>query len=327
MDQLIQTFISIISDKYNINTYELKELWERNETNRTIVQEKSSKRSSNGKTEVYNIKNILKHLNNNTDIGKKLIISLQETMNITFKKAECRTKSNRKSHFDFIIIDINDKKYRIEHKGSYLYKKIKDIDTPWKNGVQFVNAGCEKFDITLIYAKLWYDCYIYSNYLSDYYKLSSDIPTFNTWYKGDCCTQGDPKTLFGKELKKVYRNEYVKSSLLHLRKKINNLFLEKIQSDPTILTKFKETVINLGNQCLSEKDIWLQVNGNIDSNISNIDFKWYKNILLGRNYTIETVIKSDIDFYFFSAENNINFSCKLRWGKGCGFSNLRIDFK
>ena len=71
MDQLIQTFISIISDKYNISTYELKELWERNETNRTIVQEKSSKRSSNGKTEVYNIKNILKHLNNNTDIGKK----------------------------------------------------------------------------------------------------------------------------------------------------------------------------------------------------------------------------------------------------------------
>jgi phosphomannomutase len=30
---------------------------------------------------------------------------------------------------------------------------------------------------------------------------------------------------------------------------------------------------------------------------------------------------------FINIENKINFKAKLRWGKGCGFSNLRIDLK
>ena len=38
-------------------------------------------------------------------------------------------------------------------------------------------------------------------------------------------------------------------------------------------------------------------------------------------------MKSDFDFDFISTENKINFKAKLRWGKGCGFSNLRIDLK
>ena len=296
----------------------------------TIEKTDSTKRSNNGKTEEYNIKQIINHLNNSTDLGKKLISSLYNNMNITFKIAECRPTSNRQSHYDFIIIDNNDKKYRIEHKGSCKYKKIKNTDTPWKSGVQFVNAGCEKFDICKIYAKLWYDKYISSNYLSDCYNICSVIPTFNTWYKSDCCTQGDPKTLFSKELKiacKKYEGKSQLSNLRKLRKDINNDLFNKIQSDSTILDAFTKTVIDLGNTCLLEKDLWLQINGYINDNISNIDFKWYGKILLDEKYTVNISMKSDFDFEFINIENEINFKAKLRWGKGCGFSNLRIDLK
>ena len=319
VDKVVQTFIEKISNKYNIKNTELTDLW--NEKN------KCTKRSNNGKTEEYNIIQLVNHLNNSTDLGKKLISSLYENMNITFKTAECRPKSNRKSHYDFIIIDNNGRKYQVEHKGSFRYKKIKDTDTPWKSGVQFVNAGCEKFDISHIYAKLWYDKYISSKYLSDCYKLSSDIPTFNTWYKSDCCTQGDPKSKFSIELKTVckkYEGKSQLSNLRKLRKDINNDLFNKIQSDSTILDKFTETVINLGNTCLLEKDLWLQINGNIND---NVDFKWYGKILLDEKYTVNISMKSDFDFDFISTENKINFKAKLRWGKGCGFSNLRIDLK
>ena len=281
-------------------------------------------KSNNGINEENNIKIILESLNNNTDLGVKLISSLRDNMKIEFKKAYHRKKSNRKSHYDFIIEDNNGVIHQIEHKGSYIYKKIEDTDTPWKSGVQFVNAGCEKFNVGRIYSKLWYDNYLYSKYLSDCYKLSSDIPTFNTWYKSDCCTQGDPKTLFGKELKKVYREQNGNTSLLHLRKEINKQFIEEIEKNPVILNDFKDTVITFGNECLKEKHIWLQINGNL---LENVDFKWYNKFLLSDNYKIDIIVKSDIDFNFISTTNDMNFSCKLRWGKGAGFSNLRIDFK
>jgi hypothetical protein len=80
----------------------------------------------------------------------------------------------------------------------------------------------------------------------------------------------------------------------------------------------------LGNTCLSEKDLWLQINGDIND---NVDFKWYDKILLDEKYTVNISMKSDFDFDFISIENKINFKAKLRWGKGCGFSNLRIDLK
>ena len=284
-------------------------------------------RENNGKNERVNIKDIMNHLNTSTPLGIKLILSLEKDMNIEFKKAYERNGNNRHTHYDFVIIDKNGKEYQIEHKGSCLYKKIKDTDKPFKSGVQFVNAGCEKFEISRIYASLWYEEYIKSGYLSKTYKLESEIPTFNTWYKSDCCTQGNPKTKFGEELKKKYRNEYGKTSLLKLRKKINDKFLDKIGSDNKILENFKQIVINIGNTCLNEKHVWIQINGDINGDINKIDFKWYNGFKLNENYKVQAITKSDIDFYFNSDSKDFNFRCKLRWGKGCGFSNLRIDFK
>ncbi len=112
-----------------------------------------------------------------------------------------------------------------------------------------------------------------------------------------------------------------------MRKDINNDLFNKIQSDSTILEVFTKTVIDLGNTCLLEKDLWLQINGDINGNLSNIDFKWYDKILLDEKYRVNISMRSDFDFEFINIENKINFKAKLRWGKGCGFSNLRIDLK
>jgi len=284
-------------------------------------------RENNGKNEEDDINTIIKHLNERSELGLKMIKSLEKDLSIIFQKAIKRNGCNRKTHYDFIIIDQYNKEHQIEHKGSYKYKKIKDDDKPWKNGVQFLNNGAEKFNICKIYAMLWYQEYINSDFLSNIYKLQAKKPTFNTWYKSDCCTQGDPKTLFGIELKKVYREKYGKGSLLNLRKKINNKFVELVNSDKKILEDFENIVIEESNKVLKEKHIWLQINGDINL-YKNIDFKWYNgnNFKLEKNNNISLKIKSDIDFQFICT-SGFKFFCKLRWGKGCGFSNLRIDFK
>lgn len=286
-------------------------------------------RKNNGKTEVQNIKNIVYHLNNYTLLGKKFIEYLKEQCSIDFKQAEVRNGSNRKTHYDFIIVDKKGNEYQVEHKGSFKYKKIKDTDKPWCNAVQFVNAGCEKFDICRLYARIWYDEYIKSGYLSRTYKLKSVIPTFNTWYKSDCCTQGDPKTLFGKEFKTFYRNEYGNTSPLNLRRKINSKFLSSVKDDNNILDKFSKSVVDIADKFLKEKHIWLQINGDINGDINELEFKWYKEFKVDKEYKIKNIkTTSDIDFIFTSDNPEyFNFSCKLRWGKGCGFSNLRIGFQ
>lgn len=285
-------------------------------------------RKNNGKNEVQQVKDIVYHLNNYTLLGKKLIEYLKEQCSIDFKQADVRNGSNRKTHYDFIIVDKKGNEYQVEHKGSVLYKKIKDTDKPWCNAGQFVNAGCEKFDICRLYARLWYDEYIKSGYLSKTYKLKSKIPTFNTWYKSDCCSQGDPKTLFGKEFKTFYKNEYGNSPL-KLRKKINSKFLNKVDPDNNILDSFIKSAVDIADRCLKEKHIWLQINGDVNGDVNQLEFKWYKEIKVDKKYKIKDIkITSDIDFIFTSDKPEyLNFFCKLRWGGGCGFNNLRVDFK
>lgn len=283
---------------------------------------KKNDRANNGKNEKENITKLIFHLNNNTNLGIKIVKKLKEEFGIVFKKAISR-EGNRKSHYDFIIIDINDKKYQVEHKGSYVFKRIATEDKPWKSGVQFLNGGAEKFQIANVYARIWYDEYIKSGFLSNKYKVESPIPTFNTWFKSDCSKQGNPETSFGKELKKNFRNEYGQTSLLDLRKKINSLFLEKYNNDIALQDEFKNEIDNIVKQVLKEKDLWIQINGDLDCD--EVSFKWYKNISYSKIIKVSVSCKNDIDFDIKT--DKFNFGSKLRWGKGAGFSNLRIDAK
>lgn len=289
-----------------------------------------SKKSKNGSNEVKNVNKIIEHLNNRTLLGSRLIEYLNSNLNIQFDKAESR-KNSRKCHYDFIIYDTNGNSYNVEHKGSCKIKKIQRHDKPWKSGVQYANLGAEKFKISRMYGELWYNEYIKSGELSRVYKIDSKIPTFNTWFKRDCCTQGDPRTLFGIELKKKYRDEYGhKSSLLTYREKINKLFLTKIKENHKFLDDLTPDVLSKSNDVMKEKDLWLQINGDIfNDDPYKICFKWYPKIVFDTLELKECNSKSDIDIYFNGIQGKVTWEilAKLRWGKGAGFSNLRIDLK
>lgn len=319
--------------KYDQNGVYLCGLHSKDKNNRKELHtncKPKNRKSKNSENEEKNITKLIEHLNNRSKIGQILINCLQSDLNIIFDKAEKRNNS-RKSHYDFVIYDNNGTRYTIEHKGSYKYKKIQRHDKPWKSGVQFANIGAEKFEIGKLYGKLWYKEYIESNHLKSVYKLENTNPTFNTWYKSDCCNQGDPKTSFGKELKKKYRDEYGnKSSLLSLRRKINTLFLDEINQRPVILKDFTSTMLKKANEFLNEKDIWLQINGDIfDDNPDNICFKWYSKITFDSIEFKTCDSKTDIDIYYHANQGDVKWDIQstLRWGKGAGFSNLRVDLK
>lgn len=278
-------------------------------------------RKFNGKNELKNVDDIIDAMNNNTVIGKKLTKYFYNLTGLKIKMVCNRENHNRKCHYDFIIVDINNNKYKIEYKASFKYRKISSLDKPWKSGVQFANVGAEQFNITINYAKLWYDEYIGNGYLKNLFKLESSIPSFNSWYKSDCCSQGNPKTLFGIELKNYYKREY-NSSLLSLRSNINKKMLETVLNNKIIMDEFYITVTDMANKFLSQKDYWLQLNGDINEKVS---FKWYSKLTLSNIINTSISIKSDIDIIIEYEEMTI--CCKLRWGKGAGFSNLRIDFK
>lgn len=279
------------------------------------------KKCNNGKNEKEDIKNIMEYMTTPTCLGGELIVSLEELVGKKFKHIEERSESNLKSHYDFKITYTDGTCHMVEHKGSAKYKKIKD-HKPWADSVQFANVPGNKSPFSMVYCRIWYDMYIFSGYLSKEYKLKEKIPTFNTWYKQDCCNQ-KPGTLFGRELKRNFRNEHGSNSKLlrDLRGKVNKQFVEYVNNNPDELEKFKITMIEIGKDMLNQKDIWLKVNGNLNDN--RIYFKWYNKFQLGDEYDIKVSTKSDIDFQFTSLDKQyIDFQCKLRWRNGCGFSNV-----
>ena len=104
-------------------------------------------------------------------------------------------------------------KYRCEVKSS----KSKHPDcwnNPWDYAVQFLNGTGDNWRIRKIYAKQWYEKL---PEIKEKYKLESDIPAFNFWWKKDA-NMGSVKTVFGKEFKnKVTSKERVLSRVILLK--------------------------------------------------------------------------------------------------------------
>lgn len=312
----IDKYTKKVSIKYGIDYKELKEL-----LNKSPKDFRS--KDKNGENEVEDVKYIIYSLNTNNELGNILKTNFYKIFNKNIVKTIDRDGNNRKKHYDFIIVDEDNNKYQVEHKGSKTFKRIRDSDMPWKTGVQYANMGAEKYKITEKYAKIWYNEYIISGLFKEKFNLKSSIPTFNTWYKSDCCTQGNPKTLFGIELKSTCKSSNI--SLLDYRKKVNSIMVVEVLSNEEILKEFSNTVLELTNKCLSNKDYWLQINGDL-KDVEKISFKWYPKIIIENLNEITFSIKTDIDFHI-EYEGGLTLNPKLRWGKGCGFSNLRIDLK
>ena len=101
----------------------------------------------------------------------------------------------------------------------------------------------------------------------------------------------------------------------------DTLFLLEKYIKPGVATIELDSIAE--DYIMNQKDVWLQTTGTIDGPFS---FKWFDKIEPKKIVDVELVKNKDIEF-IFKLEDNTSFTGIMRWGKGCGFSCFRIDFK
>jgi len=277
-----------------------------------------------GSNEVKDINTIINAIQTKTPCGIQLISTYATKFpGSELLSARPRLGANRGTHYDFeALINTNGVEawHSIEHKGSYKYTPIKKEERPWDAGVQFHNGGCEKYSLTRKYARTWYDHYIASNVLKSEFGITAPTPTFEDWFKWDCKAQDDPKTEFGKELKVTVRERRgPTASLLEKRQQVNEA-LDITEEDITLL---KTEVIAIANEALKHKERWLTIHGDLTG---SFHCAWYPQFTITSINEVIVTKKKDISIEF-RCNDNFVFEGLLRWGKGAGFSNLRLDMR
>lgn len=277
-----------------------------------------------GVNETEDILFIIDAIHKKSISGMKFIDAFNKKFGDTLLDARVRTGSNRGTHYDFDILvrftDGSEKWKHVEHKGAK-GGVIKDGEKPWLAGVQFHNGGCDKYTIARNYAKIHYDKHVASGDLSRSWNLSSPIPSFTDWWKNDCCRQDDPRTPFGIELKAAVRKvRGPKGSLLPERKPV----IEALPIDAQVQAQLIKEVLPIANSVLEQKDYWLTIRGSLNSEEFNL--AWNPKFTIGAINSVNIIKKDDV-WFEFNCTDEFKFKAILRWGKGAGFSCLRIDLR
>jgi hypothetical protein len=240
------------------------------------------------------------------------------------------TKSgDRKTHYDFCV-DTNQRiGLRVEHKGSKDNKPIDPTMKPWHLGVQWHN-GSPKYQVLNKYLRLWYDYWVGSGRLSEKYQIVAPIPVFEIWMKKDAMVQGNPTTPYGKELKQKARERNgEKSSLMEERDEFvtQGGFSQELLTTED-LEELKQGVMETANRCLQEKDLWIQIAGNLhDESEDAFQVQWSpKCAMMSEIVSVEMSVKKNVEFVF-TCVDGFRILGIMRWGKGQGFSNFRFDLK
>lgn len=273
--------------------------------------------------EVLDVERIITAIHTKSPTGIKIAAAFHSKFGYEILDARQRAGSSRGTHNDFEIL-VNEPDgpvwRRCEHKGGKEYKVIGPNDKPWKSGVQFHNGGCDKYSITKKYARAWYDIHVGSGTLKAEFGIEASIPSYEDWYKHDCCVQADPKTEFGKELKRRVRELHgPKASLLDKRAAVHAA-LEIGEDD---MRTFMEEVLPIMKEALEQKDYWLAIQGDLGG---EFHMAWYPKFTV---FAIKDCsVKKGKDIHFdLQCSDDIVLHPILRWGKGAGFSCLRIDLK
>ena len=217
------------------------------------------------------------------------------------------------------------------NKGKYdLYKSVK----PWeRNCSERLNGNIKNIRICEIFAILWYENIVCNYEINSIIGNDLPIPPFNEWYINDCCSQGNPNTDWGRENKKNVKEKWKNGDKkISLNKKngvpidgreiifddFKNKFTEDVKSN--LIQDIHDEL----NCFMKQKDIWITTCGQIP----DIDYRFWNNFEPEeiKDITIKYKKGSDIIFKCIT-ENDDYFKCYLRWGKGCGFSNLRFDIR
>lgn len=281
-----------------------------NEPTKTRTKDKAAA------NEVIEVAEIIRALHERTPSGLKMSAAFKERFGIELSDARPRAGSSRGTHYDFEIL-VNGAWKHVEHKGGKDVLTIKPDDKPWAAGVQFANMGCEKWSLAKKYAHVWYDLYIGSGEFKKEWNLTAPIPTFDEWFQGDCKRQDNPKTPFGVELKKAVREQG--GSLLEKRAAV----LAALELSADEIETLKKEVLSIANVVLEEKDYWMTIRGNVKG---EFNVAWFPKFTIER--IDEVVINKKLDLILeFRCGGGFTFIGHLRWGKGAGFSNLRLDLR
>jgi hypothetical protein len=289
--------------------------------------------------ETRDISFIVAAIHSKNQTGQKFLSSFKEKFGCDILDARVRNGS-RKNHYDFdILIRFNTGEEawkHVEHKSSSVFREIKCDEKYWATAVQFHNGKCTDYSISKTYARKFYDTYIGSDSLKKIWGITSPTPAFDLWFNHDCKVQQDPKTPFTRELKEKVKKARgcgswswdqkckcgkCKNASLRDERGAVNLALEFTKEDEK---KLIAEVLPIANKALEQKEYWLTICGNLDE--GNFNLAWNPKFKIGEIKKV--VIRRELDVWFdFTCSDGFTFSAHLRWGKGAGFSCLRVDLK
>lgn len=288
-----------------------------------IMNVKKDGRHSARADESIRINKIAKYINENTDVGRKI----KDSYTAKFGKnvANIGLAGSNRDHYDIIIYHDDGTMTRVEEKHS---DKVLDKDmVPWKNSVQVLNGVGNHYEVGRKYARIFYDNIISQVNWREILKCEDipDIPSYEEWIK-DAFRCGDPKTPFVMKLKSLCRETHgAKSSFTG-----QNGTLDLRAMFPEFILTEEETALFLLeintklHEVMSQKDCFLQTKGDIDGH--DFEFVWRERVECPQFTNIKIRREKDI-FIDLICETGENFSGILRWGKGCGFTNIRFDVR
>lgn len=289
------------------------------------IKNKGTK-SGNGNDETQRLKIIADEINSNSEIGRKMKESYKEKFNKDISKVDI--KGSKSDYYDLLIINTDGTKLKCEEKGTKNYSIIDCNTIPYENSVQFYNGPAKNFSISKKYLQIWYNENVNNAQIKQMYNLPN-IPSFEEWLEGSPYCMVDPTNNYSKMLKKNYREKYGENTSMNGWKH-DNIDYRAIVNSKFNLSEFDKQILiketqEIYTNIMNEKEIWLQTTGNPCGLFS---FSWYDKIEPKIITDVYLVKKKDVLFKFI-LDNNINdtFTAIMRWGKGCGFSCFRIDFK
>jgi hypothetical protein len=288
-------------------------------------------KAGNGGDEAVRLKWMYGEINNHTEWG----IKFKKDYNDFFNKGigDFEVVGGMSNHYDFLIHHTDGSKVRCEEKGNKdKYDLLKSIK-PWSKAVQRYNGPAKWAEcVCKPFAELWYDKIVSNEDINKEIGNTLQIPQLEDWYAD--CTALDPKTEWGKENKKNVKEKYKdgtkKISLngkngvpIDGRELIIDYFKEKFSGD--LKEQLKQLIQNKLNYVMNEKDIWITTCGQVP----NIEYRFWNKIEPEKVTDIKIKYNKGADIIFECIVENEkdNFECYLRWGKGCGFSNLRFDIR
>jgi len=293
-------------------------------------------RSSNGKIEKDRLNFIVNQWNNQLHSGDprgpapglaQKFSSVNININLVDKFTVAGGSNN---HFDIIIWMKDGRLINIEHKA--IKETENNPEHPWNlNSIpQLINGTYNNFEISRLYCLMWY--YTVLPHLRDYFPILPEIPPLNEWLTGDA-SFGKPKTEFGLILKKIREADDENKRLINsiYYNSIKVLWKNILESHPHVLENFKQELLTKFQECLSQKDLWLnccyETTDSIESKkdfltitpqISNIS------IDVDLNEDKNKAPKITLKYNLSSNPNKIfQGEALLRWGNGNGISNIR----